>query len=58
MATGYYLRVRKEYGENGRWVTIKSLGASKAEPTGERNMSVSCPKECLCSNALIPVSEI
>lgn len=26
MATGYYLRVRKEYGENGRWVTIKSLG--------------------------------
>ncbi len=26
MATGYYLRVRKAYGENGRWVTIKSLG--------------------------------
>ena len=26
MAAGYYLRVRKAYGEDGRWVTIKSLG--------------------------------
>lgn len=26
MASGYYLRVRKAYGENGSWVTIKSLG--------------------------------
>ncbi len=26
MAAGYYLRVRKALGENGRWVTIKSLG--------------------------------
>ena len=26
MAAGYYLRVRKALGENGSWVTIKSLG--------------------------------
>ena len=26
MAAGYYLRVRKALGENGNWVTIKSLG--------------------------------
>jgi CHAD domain-containing protein len=26
MASGYYLRVRKSYGEEGSWVTIKSLG--------------------------------
>ncbi|MDP4228291.1 MAG: CYTH domain-containing protein, partial [Bacteroidota bacterium] len=26
MASGYYLRVRKAYGEDGSWVTIKSLG--------------------------------
>jgi CHAD domain-containing protein/inorganic triphosphatase YgiF len=26
MAVGYYLRVRKALGEQGRWVTIKSLG--------------------------------
>ncbi|HWQ50070.1 MAG TPA: CYTH domain-containing protein [Methanosarcina sp.] len=26
MASGYYLRVRKDYGENGSWVTVKSLG--------------------------------
>lgn len=26
MASGYYLRVRKSSGENGSWVTIKSLG--------------------------------
>jgi CHAD domain-containing protein/inorganic triphosphatase YgiF len=26
MAAGYYLRVRKTQGENGAWVTIKSLG--------------------------------
>jgi Uncharacterized conserved protein len=26
MASGYYLRVRKAYGEEGSWVTIKSLG--------------------------------
>ena len=26
MAAGYYLRVRKTQGENGTWVTIKSLG--------------------------------
>jgi len=26
MASGYYLRVRKACGENGSWVTIKSLG--------------------------------
>ncbi len=26
MASGYYLRVRKDYGEMGSWVTIKSLG--------------------------------
>lgn len=26
MAAGYYLRVRKALGEDGRWVTIKSLG--------------------------------
>jgi CHAD domain-containing protein len=26
MASGYYLRVRKAYGEDGSWITIKSLG--------------------------------
>lgn len=26
MAAGYYLRIRKEYGKEGSWVTIKSLG--------------------------------
>ena len=26
MAAGYYLRVRKALGEDGRWITIKSLG--------------------------------
>lgn len=26
MASGYYLRVRRAYGEEGSWVTIKSLG--------------------------------
>lgn len=26
MASGYYLRVRKAFGEEGSWVTIKSLG--------------------------------
>ena len=26
MSSGYYLRVRKAYGEEGSWVTIKSLG--------------------------------
>lgn len=26
MASGYYLRVRKDMGKNGSWVTIKSLG--------------------------------
>ncbi len=26
MTAGYYLRIRKAYGEDGRWVTIKSLG--------------------------------
>jgi len=26
MASGYYLRVRKSSGEDGSWVTIKSLG--------------------------------
>ncbi len=26
MASGYYLRVRKTYGEDGSWITIKSLG--------------------------------
>src|SRR5512141_2261695 len=26
MASGHYLRVRKAYGEEGSWITIKSLG--------------------------------
>jgi CHAD domain-containing protein/inorganic triphosphatase YgiF len=26
MASGYYLRVRKDYGKQGTWVTVKSLG--------------------------------
>jgi len=26
MASGYYLRVRKDFGEEGSWLTIKSLG--------------------------------
>ena len=26
MASGYYLRVRKDYGKQGSWVTVKSLG--------------------------------
>ena len=30
MAAGYYLRVRKDSGEKGKWVTIKSLGGFKA----------------------------
>ena len=30
MAAGYYLRVRKAYGEDGRWVTIKSLGGLRS----------------------------
>lgn len=30
MAAGYYLRIRKDIGEKGKWVTIKSLGGFKA----------------------------
>ncbi len=30
MAAGYYLRVRKDSGEKGKWITIKSLGGFKA----------------------------
>jgi CHAD domain-containing protein len=30
MAAGYYLRIRKVLGEDGKWVTIKSLGGFEA----------------------------
>ncbi|WP_410508308.1 CHAD domain-containing protein [Methanosarcina hadiensis] len=30
MAAGYYLRVRKDSGEKGKWITIKSLGGFNA----------------------------
>jgi CHAD domain-containing protein/inorganic triphosphatase YgiF len=40
MAAGYYLRVRKALGENGKWVTIKSLGGFK-EGTHRREEYVS-----------------
>lgn len=30
MAAGYYLRVRRDSGEKGKWITVKSLGGFKA----------------------------
>ena len=30
MAEGYYLRLRKEIGQEGQWLTIKSLGGFEA----------------------------
>ncbi len=45
MAEGYYLRLRKEIGQEGQWLTIKSLGGFEAGVHRREEYTSFLPKE-------------